>query len=140
TIDGTARKVLMHAPTNGFFYVIDRETGKVISAGKTTEITWAEGIDLETGRPIEKPNIRYETGETKIWPGTIGGHNWQAMSYNPQFGLVYIPVHQLGARFARVTDATKASDDGFSVMGLVTQPIKEKPGDGHGYLVAWDPV
>jgi quinohemoprotein ethanol dehydrogenase len=139
-IEGKPRKVLMHAPTNGFFYVLDRETGKVISAEKTTVVTWAKGIDLATGRPIEEPNIRYEEGETKIWPGTVGGHNWQAMSYNPGLGLVYIPIQQIGARFRRVSDASEASDTGFNVMGLVTEAIVEKPGDGKGELVAWDPV
>lgn len=136
-LDGEPRKVLMHAPTNGFLYVLDRETGKVLSTGKTTVITWAKDIDLETGRPIEHPNIRYEEGETKIWPGTVGGHNWQAMSYSPKTGLVYIPVHQIGARFAR---GKSESDGAFNVMGLITEAIVEKPGDGKGSLVAWNPV
>jgi len=137
-IDGKPHKVIMHAPTNGFFYVIDRETGKLINQpGKTTVITWAKGIDMETGRPIEEPNIRYETGLTEIWPGTIGGHNWQAMSYSPRTGLVYIPIHQIGARFARDGEA---SENAFNVMGLLLEPIIKKEGDGHGYLVAWDPV
>jgi quinohemoprotein ethanol dehydrogenase len=137
TIDGQPRKVLMHAPTNGFFYVLDRNTGKLINEpGKTTEISWAKDIDLKTGRPNEYPNIRYETGETKIWPGSVGGHNWQAMSFNPKTGLVYIPVQQIGARFSR----HGGSENGFDVMGLAVEPIVEKPGDGHGYLVAWDPV
>jgi len=140
-IAGKDRKVLMHAPTNGFFYVIDRENGKVISAGKTTVITWARDIDLKTGRPIEEPNIRYETGETLIWPGTVGGHNWQPMSYNPKLGLVYIPIQQLGARFARVKAGEQASDQAFNVMGLITEAVEPtKPGDGKGQLVAWDPI
>ncbi|MDG2004264.1 MAG: PQQ-dependent dehydrogenase, methanol/ethanol family [Novosphingobium sp.] len=139
-IDGIPRSVLMHAPTNGFLYVIDRKTGKIISAGKTTEISWAEGIDLETGRPIEKPDIRYETGETVIWPGTAGGHNWQPMSYNPKLGLVYIPIQQLGARFKRVTEDDQPTDDAFNVINLLTEAVIQKPGDGHGFLVAWDPV
>jgi quinohemoprotein ethanol dehydrogenase len=128
--------VLLHAPTNGFFYVLDRATGKLISTGKTTRINWAKGIDLKTGRPNEEPNIRYETGLTEIWPGTIGGHNWQAMSYSPRTGLVYIPVHQIGARFAR----SPLSDDAFNVMGLFLEPIITGEGDGVGSLSAWDPV
>ena len=91
SIDGKPRKVLMQAPTNGFFYVLDRETGKLLSAGKIGKVTWAERIDLETGRPVEAPDIRYETGETVIWPGVLGAHNFQAMSYSPGTGLVYIP-------------------------------------------------
>ena len=137
-LDGGPRKVLLHAPTNGFFYVIDRQTGKPLSAGKTTEISWATGIDLKTGRPIENPNIRYETGTTKIWPGTVGGHNWQAMSYSPKTGLVYIPIQQVGALFSR--NPADYDDSAFNIMGLVLKPIVERPGDGKGKLVAWDPV
>ena len=135
--DGKPRKVLMHAPTNGFFYVLDRATGKPISAGKTTVISWAKGIDLKTGRPIEEPNIRYENGSTEIWPGTVGGHNWQAMSYSPRTGLVYIPVQQLGARFSRGGAQT---ENAFNIFGLIVEPIAKKPGDGKGKLVAWDPA
>ena len=135
-LEGKPRKVLLHAPTNGFFYVLDRQTGKLISAEKATRVTWAKGIDPKTGRPIEEPSIRYETGETKIWPGTIGGHNWQAMSFSPATGLVYIPMHQIGARFYRGEQTQNA----FNVMGLMLEPIVEAPGDGKGSLVAWDPV
>ncbi len=136
-IEGQPKKVLLHAPTNGFFYVLDRDTGKLVNEpGKTTLISWAKGIDMKTGRPIEEPNIRYETGETNLWPGTVGGHNWQAMSYSPKTGLVYIPIQQIGARFSRL----RGSENSFNVMGLMLEPIIEKPGDGHGYLVAWDPV
>ena len=138
-IAGRARKVLMHAPKNGFFYVLDRMTGKLVNTpGKTTYINWATGIDMRTGRPIENPGIRYENGKTNIWPGTIGGHDWQAMSYNPRTGLVYLPVHQIGAMFSRsVADQT---DDAVNIMGLVIKPILQQPGDGKGMLVAWDPV
>lgn len=137
TIDGAPRKVLLHAPTNGFFYVLDRMTGKLINQpGKTTDISWAKDIDLKTGRPNEYPNIRYESGETKIWPGSVGGHNWQPMSYDPKTGLVYIPQQQIGQRFSR----RGGTENGFNVMGLSVEPIAERPGDDHGYLVAWDPV
>jgi len=138
-IDGKPKKVLMQAPTNGFFYVLDRDTGKLINTpGKTTYISWAKGIDMKSGRPIENENIRYETGLTKIWPGTIGGHDWQAMSYNPRLGLVYIPIHQIGTMFSR--NLADQTDDAVNIMGLVVKPIAEQPGDGKGYLVAWDPV
>ncbi len=137
-LSGVPTKVLMHAPTNGFFYVLDRQTGKLLNQpGKTTAISWAKEIDLKTGRPVEEPNIRYETGETKMWPGTVGGHNWQAMSYSPKTGLVYIPIQQIGARFYKNGPQTA---DAFNVMGLMLEPIVEREGDGHGYLVAWDPV
>jgi len=140
-IDGKPRKVLMHAPTNGFFYVLDRITGKVISAEKTGRVTWAKGIDLKTGRPIEEPNIRYETGLTEMWPSSIGGHNWQAMSFSPRTGLVYIPVQQIGTRFERVKGAgQKQGDNAFNVMGLLVQPVTRFAEDGKGKLLAWDPV
>jgi quinohemoprotein ethanol dehydrogenase len=134
-IDGKARKVLMQAPTNGFFYVIDRETGKLISAEKTGKVNWADHIDLKTGRPVEMPNIRYETGESDLWPGTIGAHNWQAMSFNPQTGLVYIPYMQLPTRY---TTHVKAGE--FVFGGMAPQSFVREPGDGHGALIAWDPV
>jgi quinohemoprotein ethanol dehydrogenase len=137
-LHGQPRKVLLHAPTNGFFYVIDRQTGKPLSAEKTTVISWAKGIDLKTGRPIENPNIRYETGLTDMWPGTIGGHDWQAMSYSPSSGLVYIPIHQVGTRFSR--DLADYDDTAFNIMGLVVKPLIAKPGDGKARLVAWNPV
>ena len=139
TLDGQPRRVLMHAPTNGFFYVLDRDTGKLLNEPKATTFqNWAKGIDMKTGRPIENPNIRYETGKTEIWPGTIGGHDWQAMSYNPKTGLVYIPTHQIGALFSR--DLADQTDEAVNIMGLVVKPIKKQPGDGKGYLVAWDPI
>jgi quinohemoprotein ethanol dehydrogenase len=138
-LDGKPRKVLMHSPTNGFFYVIDRETGKLINEPKAvTYQNWAKGIDMKTGRPIENADIRYEKGRTEIWPGTIGGHNWQAMSYSPKTGLVYVPVHQVGAMFSR--NPADQSDDAVNIMGLVVGPVVKQPGDGKGYLVAWDPV
>jgi quinohemoprotein ethanol dehydrogenase len=137
-IEGQPREVLLHAPTNGFFYVLDRKTGKLLNEpGKTTpQISWAKSIDMTTGRPNEYPNIRYETGETNLWPGSVGGHNWQAMSYDPHSGLVFIPMQQIGARFSR----HGGSENGFNVMGLSVEPIVARPGDGHGYLVAWNPV
>jgi quinohemoprotein ethanol dehydrogenase len=138
-LDGAPKKVLMHAPTNGFFYVLDRDTGKLLNEPKATTFqNWAKGIDMATGRPIENPNIRYETGRTEIWPGTIGGHDWQAMSYNPRTGLVYIPTHQIGAVFSR--DLADQTDEAVNIMGLVVKPISKQPGDGKGYLVAWDPI
>ena len=138
-LDGKPQKVLMHAPTNGFFYVLDRDTGKLLNEPKATTFqNWAKGFDMKTGRPIENANIRYETGKTEIWPGTIGGHDWQAMSYNPKTGLVYVPTHQIGTLFSR--DMTDLTDEAVNIMGLVVKPISKQPGDGKGYLVAWDPI
>jgi quinohemoprotein ethanol dehydrogenase len=137
TIDGKRRRVLMQSPTNGFFYVIDRDTGKLISAEKTGKVTWADRIDLKTGRPVERPNIRYETGESILYPSMIGSHNWQDMSFNPKTGLVYIPYMQLGGRY---TTTVKPGE--ISLGGVTVHPYKDPkdPQDGTGALLAWDPV
>jgi quinohemoprotein ethanol dehydrogenase len=138
TIEGQPRKVLMQAPTNGFFYVLDRETGKLISAEKIGKVTWAERIDLTSGRPVEAPNIRYETGETVMWPSMLGSHNWQAMSFNPQTGLVYIPYMQLGVRF--IKKMAKAKPGAVAIGAFSFRAVKADPEDGKGALLAWDPV
>ncbi|TGD73324.1 PQQ-dependent dehydrogenase, methanol/ethanol family [Mangrovimicrobium sediminis] len=135
-IDGKPRKVLMQAPTNGFFYVLDRETGELISAEKIGKVTWAERIDLETGRPVENPGIRYDTDQAVIFPATTGAHNFQAMSWNPQTGLVYIPYMQMGTLFRR----GKAEPGEFEFGGIVMKNVLEEPGDGKGKLIAWDPL
>src|SRR5687767_2133207 len=90
---GAPRKVLMQAPKNGFFYVIDRANGQLISAKPYTNITWATGVDPKTGRPIENPAARYEKAVTLQVPGPLGAHNWQPMAFNPKTGLVYIPTN-----------------------------------------------
>ena len=135
-IKGRHRKVLMQAPKNGFFYVLDRETGKLISAEKLGKATWAERIDVESGRPVEAKNIRYETGEVIIWPSPAGAHSWMSMSFDPQTGLVYIPYMQTGARFVK----GEPQPGGVVVGGLSLKEYKSDPLDGTGTLIAWDPV
>lgn len=139
TIDGRPRKVLMQSPTNGFFYVIDRDTGKLISAEKTGKVTWASHIDLRTGRPVEAPNIRYEKGESVFWPSPMGTHNWQAMSFSPKTGLVYIPYMQLGVRVRR-SDAPLGGESGGMITNIILEPVSADKEDGKGKLLAWDPV
>jgi quinohemoprotein ethanol dehydrogenase len=147
TIAGRRRKVLMQAPTNGFFYVIDRSNGTLISAEKLGKVTWADRIDLKTGRPVEKPGIRYEQGATTFWPSPWGVHNWQAMSYSPKTGLVYIPTMKLPATY-NSTPQDKQEADGLIVgskrywfpIGASFGVAKIDPDDGTGALVAWDPV
>lgn len=90
-IDGKTRKVIMHSPKDGFFYVLDRTNGELISADPITKITWATGIDLKTGRPQVNPMARYGKDTVRVMPGPSGGHVWPPWSYSPQTGLVYIP-------------------------------------------------
>jgi len=95
-IEGVQRQVIMQAPKNGFFYVLDRRTGEFISAEPYAAVTWASHIDPETGRPVETEQAEYFDEPKLIFPGPQGAHNWQPMSYNPNTGLVYIPVKEAG--------------------------------------------
>ncbi|MCE7796322.1 PQQ-dependent dehydrogenase, methanol/ethanol family [Sphingobium sufflavum] len=135
-IDGKPRKVLMQLPTNGFFYVLDRETGKLISAEKVGKVNWASHIDLKTGRPVEMPGIHYQDGPVVLYPSTIGSHNWQAMSYSPKTGLVYIPYMKVAGRYAKLGPG----GGGFAIVGTDISFVKNDPDDNTGALVAWDPV
>lgn len=133
-IEGKKTPVLMQAPSNGFFYVLDRRTGRLISAEKTGKVTWAERIDLKTGRPVEAPNIRYEDGPVTLWPSPFGTHNWQPMSYSPRTGLVYIPTLKAAGTYKR------SSDTFFEGAGTEFTIEKIDDDDGTGKLLAWDPV
>jgi glucose dehydrogenase len=99
TINGRPRKTIMQANKNGFYYVIDRITGAFISAQPFAQVTWAKGIDPETGRPIINPEAHYDQTKetTAIAPGPGGAHNWSPMSYNPATGLIYIPATTTGS-------------------------------------------
>ena len=130
-IAGKPRKVLMQAPKNGFLYVIDRNDGRLISAGKIGKVNWADHIDVKTGRPVEVKNAHYESGQATIWPGPMGAHNWQAMSFDPRAQMLYIPYMQLGLQFIKRPDVPG---------GLVMEPAIKDPEDGKGALLAYDPV
>ena len=90
-INGKTRHVLMHAPKNGFFYVLDRGTGELLSADPWVAVNWSSGVNLKTGRPTVNPEARYATDTVQIMPGPGGGHVWPPWSFNPTTGLVYIP-------------------------------------------------
>jgi quinohemoprotein ethanol dehydrogenase len=134
-IDGKKRKVLLHAPKNGFFYVLDRVTGKLISAEKFGKVTWAAHIDLKTGRPVETPNARYESGDLLMWPTPLGAHSWQSQAFSPRTGLVYVPYMQLGMHMKRGDDPGQIGYNGMSIRPYMPDPL-----DGKGALIAWDPV
>ncbi len=89
-LNGRTRKVVMHSPKDGFFYVIDRLTGEVISADPITKVSWASGMDAK-GHPMVNPKARYNYSAVTVNPGPSGGHVWPPWSYNPGTGLVYIP-------------------------------------------------
>jgi len=144
-VDGTPRKALMHAPKNGFFYVIDRESGALISAENFVEVNWATGIG-EDGRPIEVAAARSRTDPWETIPSPYGAKNWHPMSYNPQTGLVYIPAQGVPLVIEHdeewVLDAhipgRPHSNLGWNLGFLVSAvPPEAKP---FGHLIAWDPV
>jgi quinohemoprotein ethanol dehydrogenase len=135
-IGGAPRKVLMQAPKNGFFYVLDRETGKLISAEKLGKVTWAERIDSATGRPVESEGARYEAGDAVVWPSPVGAHSWQSMSFSPKSGLVYLPYMQVGVHLQK----GKPQPGLFYIGGLSISGVLDDAQDGKGALIAWDPV
>ena len=147
-VEGRRRKVLLHAPKNGFFYVIDRENGKLISAKPYTFINWATGMDLKTGRPIESATARYSRVDSPpIVPGPLGAHSWQPMSYSPLTGLTYIPVNEVGFNLKSPKDfefKNLALNFGIDMVaaGMPQDPaIKKAILDSvKGKLVAWNLV
>ncbi|WP_022962433.1 PQQ-dependent dehydrogenase, methanol/ethanol family [Halopseudomonas pelagia] len=138
-IAGKERKVLMQAPKNGFFYVLDRETGELLSAEKFGKVTWAERIDMATGRPVEVPGARYETEQVVMWPSPFGAHNWHPMSFNPHTGLVYIPYQEVPGTYSNEGNSF-VRREAFNT-GSGSSEILELPREyTSGALIAWDPV
>lgn len=137
-IGGADTPVLMKADRNGFFFVANRETGKVISAEKYVYANWAKKFDINTMRAEEDPDKRPGPGHPAkdICPNLVGGKNWQPMSFNPQTGLVYIPTNNVCMDWS-VSDVTYKR--GVFYLGAEF-PTKEGPGGFLGELVAWDPI
>jgi quinohemoprotein ethanol dehydrogenase len=146
-IGGRTVKAILHAPKNGFFYVIDRETGKPLSADAFTTTTWATGIDSVTWRPNENPAARYERGTASVAPGPVGAHNWHAMSYNPQTGLAYYPAIHTSFTFSDngINLGAWQSPDwkrgtGVTAANATSGSGSTRPDGVLGSLQAWDPV
>ena len=95
-IGGKARHVIMQANKNGFFYILDRKTGELLSAKNFAFVNWASGVDPKTGRQMLTPRAEYYGKPSDIYPSAVGAHTWQPMSYDPQTKLVYIPVIDMG--------------------------------------------
>lgn len=141
-IDGKDVKAAMHAPKNGFFYVIDRSNGKVLSAEKFADANWSTHFDLEKQRHVIPESAWYNDGEEKIYPSFYGAHNWHAMSYNPELGLVFIPTNHLASIFTdkgRDTDTTWRGTK-FQLSLGVGAALGKDPHETRGSLQAWDPV
>ncbi len=146
-LEGRVRKVLMQAPKNGFFYVLDRTDGTLISAENYIDITWATHVDMATGRPVEVPGARYEDKPFLIFPSYLGGHNWHPMSFHPETGLVYIPVLDFPANYGQPEafryrpGVANTGVDG--IVGSLPDSQAERNAMRpliKGRLVAWDPA
>jgi alcohol dehydrogenase (cytochrome c)/quinohemoprotein ethanol dehydrogenase len=149
-IDNAERKVIMQVPKNGFFYVLDRATGELISAQPVTAVNWATSVDLKTGRPVENPEARFgKTGKPFVsLPGPMGAHSWQPMAFSPLHNLVYLPVNEAG--FVYIPDksfnATPLSFNTGVDFGTGSLPVEDDKAMAgihagtKGHLAAWDPI
>ena len=152
-IGGSSRKVIMHAPKNGFFYVIDRKDGTLISAKNFTTVNWAAGIDITTGRPIEFREARYSEhgGEFVGKPAAFGSHNWHPMAYSLKTGLVYLPTQEVPFAFTDDTNFKFNPGHGnWNLADVSAHEVNLGPQNEaqrkvlkamtRGTLIAWDPV
>jgi quinohemoprotein ethanol dehydrogenase len=155
TIRGQKRKVLLHAPKNGFFYVLDRKSGEVVSAEPYVAVTWAKNVDLKTGRPTETPGMRYGLAPTIVAPGAGGAHNWHPMAFSPLTGLVYIPATESSMPFRSVANF-KFGEGLFTNIGVDFSTGNANAAHGaapppppapttpaikpSNFVLAWDPV
>jgi len=143
-VDNAPRKVILHAPKNGFFFVIDRTNGKFISAKNFVDVNWATGYDAN-GRPVEVPAARGDDAYDAI-PGPYGAHNWHPMSFNPQTGLVYLPAQNVPLNLTPEKTFTQnaptpgkfGGTTGWNVGFVLNGTPPKAP--AFGRLLAWDPV
>ena len=144
-IAGKPRKVILHAPKNGFFFVLDRTNGKFISAKNFVPVNWASGYD-KNGKPMNIAAARDGSKPQDAVPGPYGAHNWHPMSFNPQTGLVYLPAQNVPVNlmddkkweFNQAGPGKPQSGTGWNTAKFFNaEPPKSKP---FGRLLAWDPV
>jgi PQQ-dependent dehydrogenase (methanol/ethanol family) len=141
-LEGRMRKILMQAPKNGFFYVLDRKTGELLSADPYVVMNWATHVDPTTGRPVETETSDYGARARLIFPGPQGGHNWHPMSYHPPTGLVFLPAHDIQAFYTSDSDFAFRIGE-FALALDIDQAVElteAEPPDPAGFLIAWDPV
>jgi quinohemoprotein ethanol dehydrogenase len=147
-IEGQERKVLMQAPKNGFFYVLDRKTGEVISAKPYVKVTWADSVDPVTGRPNINTEAHYDLDPVLVYPGPGGAHNWFPMAYSPRTQLAYFPAYQSGMVYARDPNYAPKPFRSNSGWGGYTGPAAEKRNrlmeewtkEEKTWLIAYDPA
>jgi quinohemoprotein ethanol dehydrogenase len=143
-VAGKLRSVIMHAPKNGFFYVIDRRNGKLLSAKPIVPVNWAKRIDIASGRPVETPDARYPNGNAAlVYPSPFGAHNIEAMSFNPKTRLVYIPAQDQSQIYVdppRPFTSWKHPDGQRLTTGLGKPQVEIKSRPVTSALIAWDPV
>ena len=151
SLGNQTRKVIMQAPKNGFFYVLDRTDGKLISGDAFAFTSWATGIDMKTGRPMETESARYRYTPVRLSPSPVGAHHWPPMAYNPVTGLVYYPGQETSmvAAMEEKFDYKEGqwnlgmrmgSRPGADGKPAPTVPIDPKAPAMGGFLIAWNPV
>jgi quinohemoprotein ethanol dehydrogenase len=155
TLGGKSRQVILQAPKNGFFYVLDRATGELLAANAYTKVTWARDVDLRTGRPVFSAQSDYSKQQKEIWPSQAGGHNWMPMSFSEATGLAYIPTLEAGMVFGmvpgsqvhfRVGANNEGDEAGWSRpagdSGIQGDPASAMPSGQpfQSVLKAWDPA
>lgn len=161
-IGGMRRPVVLQAAKDGFFYVLDPRTGRVLSAKNFTYVSWTKGLDPQTHRPVPNPAANYHAKPALVWPSAAGAHSWQPMSYDPDTGFVYLPVIEapmvwinLEPRPARYSDgwfttqgifpgdyAPHETSSLYGPLPALAALQRRNPGplNSRGVLVAWDPV
>jgi quinohemoprotein ethanol dehydrogenase len=143
TLDGQPRKVMMHAAKNGFFYVFDRVDGKLLSAEKLGTVTWAERVDLATGRPVLAKGAFYEKDPIVLWPSFQAVHHWPPQSFSPITGYMYEPTLEMAAQWGPKGMKLGAYDPKLKEPknpGLELGPGDTAPDAGRSVLKAWDPI
>ena len=145
-VDGVVRSVLLQAPKNGFFYMLDRENGELLRANPYVRQNWALGIDMETGRPVEDPDMRYDETPQWVMPSNAGGHSWQPMAVDPRRGIAYLPVQDMAAFYSLPrqfveTGRWEMVEDSMN-LGVEFGPREDSPPQppSRGFLKAFDPL
>ena len=142
-IDGKDRKVMLHAAKNGFFYILDRENGHLISAEKLGTVTWADHVDPATGRPVMVSGAKYEKKSIVLWPSFQAVHHWLPQSFSPRTGYIYEPTLEMPAEFGDTGVDVKHFNPRMRTgdyTGLTVGSGDVPANAGHSVLKAWDPL